>query len=319
MKTENLKFQSKDNKTMIDAVCWIPDNGEYHSVLQIAHGMVEYKERYEPFAKFLTEQGFMVVAHDHLGHGESVRSQDDWGYMEEKDPSGTLVEDMHTLRTMFQKENPGKPYFILGHSMGSYMLRKYLAKYGEGLDGAIVMGTGSIPDGTTKLAIALTKCMAKIHGWRYRSTFVQNLTYGRPYKKFDVTGKDAKNSWLTKDEEIVKAYYAHPKCTFQFTLNAYLGLFEAVLFDNQPKNIDKIPKDLPILLVSGEEDPVGDLGVGVKRVYHMFKKAGIQDVICRLYKNDRHEILNETDKEVVYGDILLWLNKKRENAEEVEF
>lgn len=313
MKTENLEFKSKDGKTMIQAVCWIPDSGEYHSVLQIIHGMVEYKERYKPFAEFLTEHGFMVVAHDHLGHGESVLSQDDWGYMEQNDPAGTLVADIHTLRSMIQKENPQKAYFILGHSMGSYMLRKYLAKYGDGLDGAIVMGTGCVPDITTKLAIAITKIMAKKHGWRYRSAFVQNLTYGKPYKKYDVTGKDAKNSWLTKDTEIVKEYYSNPKCTFTFTLNAYRGLFEAVYFDNQPKNIDKIPKDLPILLVSGEDDPVGDLGEGVKKVYQMFQKAGIRDVVCRLYKNDRHEILNETDRETVFEDILLWLNKKRES------
>lgn len=312
MKTENLEFQSKDGKTMVQAVRWSPDNGEYHSVLQIVHGMVEYKERYEPFAEFLTKNGFLVVAHDHLGHGESVLSQEDWGYMAQEHPSDTLVGDIHSLRCIIQNDNKEKPYFILGHSMGSYMLRKYLAKYGKGLDGAIVMGTGCISDMTTRLAMAVTRVIAAFRGWRHRSAFVEKLTFGGPYKKYDVTGEVAENSWLTKDTEIVKAYYSHPKCTFRFTLNGYLGLFEAVYFDNQQNNIDKIPKDLPILLVSGEDDPVGDLGEGVKKVYQKFQKAGIKDVVCRLYKNDRHEILNETDREVVYEDILLWLNKKGE-------
>lgn len=171
MKSEAFKYKSADKKTMIDAVRWLPDNGEYKAVLQITHGMVEYKERYMPFAEFMTENGFMVVAHDHLGHGESVSSKKDWGYMAEGHPSDILVKDMHTLRTTIQKENPGKPYFMLGHSMGSYMLRKYLAKYRKGLDGAIVMGTGCIGDATTKLAMTLTKVMAKFHGWRYYSPF----------------------------------------------------------------------------------------------------------------------------------------------------
>ena len=167
MRSEIFKYKSADNKTNIEAVRWIPDSGEYRAILQITHGMVEYKERYEPFAEFLTQNGFMVVAHDHLGHGESVISKDDWGYMADENPSVTLVEDMHTLRRMVQSDNPDKDYFMLGHSMGSYMMRKYLSRYGSGLKGAIVMGTGCVPDGTTKAALFLTKVVATFHGSRY--------------------------------------------------------------------------------------------------------------------------------------------------------
>ncbi len=310
MRKEGFKYKSNDKKTDIDAIRWIPDSGEYKAILQITHGMVEYKERYEAFAEFLTQNGYMVVIHDHLGHGESVNSPKDWGYMAEN-PSDTLVEDMNTLRVLTQQDNPGVPYFMLGHSMGSYMLRKYLAKYGKGLAGAIVMGTGCVNDAATKTALALTNFLAKIHGWHYTSAFVEKLTFGKPYKRYDVTGKNAEISWLTKDTDIVKAYYSNPKCTFKFTLNAYKGLFEAVYFDNQKKNIDKIPKDLPVLIISGKDDPVGDLGAGVVKVYHKFKQAGIKDVKCRLYENDRHEILNELDKQQVYDDILKWLERSR--------
>lgn len=310
MRSEIFKYKSADNKTNIEAVRWIPDSGEYWAILQITHGMVEYKERYEPFAEFLTQNGFMVVAHDHLGHGESVISKDDWGYMADENPSDTLVEDMHTLRRMVQSDNPDKDYFMLGHSMGSYMLRKYLSRYGSGLKGAIVMGTGCVPDGITKAALFLTKVVAKFRGWRYRSSFIEGLTFGKPYKRYDITGKDATNSWLSKNTESVKKYYSDPKCTFKFTLNAYKGLFEAVYFDNQPENIAKIPKELPILMVSGADDPVGDMGVGVEQVHQKFCQAGIKDVTCKLYKDDRHEILNELDRQQVYDDILQWLQSK---------
>ena len=307
-KEKQFSFLSKDGKTKIHAVKWMPESGEYRAVLQITHGMVEYIERYKPFAEFLNDQGVLVVGHDHLGHGASVASEEELGYFAEPDPSDTLVEDMHTLRTTIQTENPGVPYFMMGHSMGSYMLRKYLTKYNDNLRGAIIMGTGSVPDFTTKFGISVCRFLAKRYGWEHRSRLVEALSFGgRPYRRYDLTGKKPSNSWLTKDEEIVKSYYSNPKCTFKFTLNGYLGLMEAVLYDNQMENVKKVPKKLPIFLVSGQEDPVGDNGVGVKKVYDMYKEAGLLDITYCLYENDRHEILNETDREKVYADLLAWM------------
>lgn len=307
-KEEAFQFLSADGKTQIHAKRWIPDSGEYKGILQIAHGMIEYMERYTAFAQYLTNEGYMVVAHDHLGHGDSVTSTDDWGYFAQEHPSDILVADMHKLRTMTQDANPKKVYFILGHSMGSYILRKYIAIHGEGIDGAIIMGTGYIPDATTKLGMTIAKVIATFRGWHYRSKFVQSLSYDKPYKQYDVTGKNTNNSWLTKDEDTVKKYYSDPKCTYVFTLNGYMGLFETVLFDNQQENIEKVPKELPILLVSGAKDPVGNMGDGVKKVYAKFENAGIKDITWKIYENDRHEILNETDREDVYHDIDAWMN-----------
>lgn len=313
---EQFQFLSKDGKTMIHAVKWIPESGEYQAILQITHGMVEYIERYRAFAEYLNDSGFLVVGHDHLGHGASVGSEEDWGYFAEKHPSRTLVADMHQLRLKIQKENPGVPYFMLGHSMGSYMLRKYLSLYAEGLTGAIVMGTGSVPDATTKMGLRTLKLLATFRGWRYRSKFVQSLSYSKPYKKFDLYGKDYANSWLSKNVENVKQYYADPRCTFLFTLNGYQGLMEAVLYDNQMENVQKVPKNLPIFFVSGADDPVGDLGEGVKRVYNMFKEAGVTDITYKLYENDRHEILNELDREQVYADLAAWMKVRCEEPDE---
>lgn len=308
MRTENFTFLSTDKKTNIHAVKWTPDSGEYHAILQITHGMIEYIERYAQFAEFLTEQGYMVVGHDHLGHGQSVATQEDWGYVGHPKPSDLLVEDMHKLRTLIQGENAEVPYFMLAHSMGSYMLRKYLTIHPEKLKGAIIMGTGMVPDSTTRIGMFTVKFLSIFRGWHYRSKFVANAAFGKPYRRYDLTGKTLSNSWLTKDEDIVKSYYSDPRCTFRFTINGYQALFEAVLYDGQPENAAKIPKDLPLFIVSGEDDPVGDLGVGVKKVYDLYKNAGIEDITYKLYEKDRHEILNELDKKTVYADILSWMN-----------
>lgn len=308
MRTENFTFLSEDGKTNIHAVKWIPDSGDCRAILQITHGMVEYIERYIPFAEFLTEKGYMVVGHDHLGHGQSVTTQEDWGYVGRPNPSDLLVADMHKLRTMIQEENPNMPYFMMAHSMGSYMLRKYLTIHNENLNGAVIMGTGMVPEAITKFGLFTVKFLAVFRGWHHRSKFVADNAFGKPYRRYDLTGKTLSNSWLTKDEEIVKSYYADPCCKFIFTLNGYQALFEAVLYDGQPENAAKIPKTLPLFIVSGQDDPVGDLGVGVKKVYDMYKAAGIEDITYKLYENDRHEILNELDRDNVYSDILSWMN-----------
>lgn len=308
MVTSNFTFLSNDGKTAVHAVKWTPDSGEYKAILQISHGMVEFIERYMPFAEFLTTKGYMVVGHDHIGHGRSVATQEDWGYFCEGTPSDIVVEDMHKLRTLIQEDNAGVPYFMLGHSMGSFMLRKYLAVHNDNLRGAIIMGTGFIPEKLTSLALKLTAVVAKLRGSRYRSKLIQSLAFGADYKEFDMTGEKPENSWLTKDIEIVKAYYNEPRCTYMFTVNGYKGLFEAVQFSCNPENAAKIPKKLPLFIVSGAQDPVGGLSKGVKDVYDMYKEAGMYDLTYKLYENDRHEILNEMDKQVVFEDLLAWMN-----------
>lgn len=308
MITNNFTFLSNDGKTAVHALKWTPDSGECKAILQITHGMVEFIERYTTFAEFLTEKGYMVVGHDHIGHGDSVASKDDWGYFCEGCPSDILIEDMHKLRTMIQEDYPDVPYFMLGHSMGSFMLRKYLAVHNADLRGAIIMGTGFIPENMTSLALKLTGFVTTLFGSKHRSKLIQSLAFGADYKGFDMTGENPENSWLTKDVEIVNAYYNEPRCTYMFTVNGYKGLFEAVNFSCNPENAAKIPKKLPLFIVSGAQDPVGGLGKGVKDVYDMYKEAGMLDLTYKLYENDRHEILNETDKDVVFEDLLAWMN-----------
>lgn len=298
-------FLSADKKTQIHCVSWAPETENYKGILQITHGMVEFIERYEAFAEYMNSQGYLVVGHDHLGHGESVNSPEDWGFFTEQRGSDLLVQDMHTLRTMTQKKYPGLPYFMLGHSMGSFLLRKYLCSYGDKLQGAIIMGTGFQPNGLLKFGKGLCGFLAKFRGWRYRSKFIQKLAFAGNDNKFH--GENLKNSWLTRDTAIVKAYSANPKCTFQFTLNGFYNLFDTIWYDNQPEHIEKTPKSLSLFFVSGEDDPVGGFGKGVKRVYNAYEKIGFSDITWKLYPKDRHEILNELDRQQVYEDIYHWI------------
>ena len=166
---KEFNFPSSDGQTEIHSVVWLPESGKPRAVLQIAHGMMEFIERYEEFAEFMTKHGFLVAGHDHLGHGKSLCDREDLGYIAEKNGSGCLTADMHRLRIIAQKHNPDLPYFMLGHSMGSYLLRQYLTVHGEGLAGALILGTGSVPDGIVLFGMALAEALAKARGWRHRS------------------------------------------------------------------------------------------------------------------------------------------------------
>ncbi len=309
---ESYTFESKDRHSEIHAVRWVPDSGKVRGVLQIVHGMQEYIERYEPFALWLNERGIAVFGHDHIGHGESVRGPEEWGIMSPEHPADIMVEDIFRNYQLGKEKWPGSPFFLLGHSMGSYLVRMFLGKKAgdlDGLDGAIVMGTGSLPDSSLRFGLAVLKLIAAFRGWNYRSSLVQKLSFSGPYQRYDLSGRDSGNSWLTKDQEIVKKYYADPKCTYLFSLGAYRGLMEACYYDNRPEHLAKIRRDLPLLLVSGAEDPVGDLGKGVERVRGQYAAAGFCDLRMKLYENDRHEILNETDREQVYEDLWDWMQE----------
>lgn len=304
MKKSTFSFLSADKGTKIHAVKWEPDTGKLEGILQIAHGMVEYIERYEAFAEYMTKKGFLVVGHDHLGHGASVVSPEYWGYFAPKNGSDVLVEDMNTLRTMTQKEYPELPYFMAGHSMGSFLLRKYLSKYGENLQGAILLGTGNKPDKLVKQGKIICRFLAFFRGWSYRSKLVNNLAFSGNNSRFESEGD---NAWLTKDKDIRASYSSQECCNFIFTLNGFYNLFDTIYDMNRPEHINAIPKELPVFLAAGEDDPVGNYGAGVKEVYAAYEKAGIEDVTYKLYPTDRHEILNEIDREKVFEDIYAWI------------
>ncbi len=297
-------YKSQDRQTSIHAIAWQP-SGRVRAVLQICHGMVEYIDRYDDFARYLAEYGFYVVGNDHLGHGDSVVSDDRHGFFANPGGNECVIGDIHNLRKMTIEKFPDVPYFMLGHSMGSFLLRQYVESYGRGLTGAIIMGTGSQPGLTLKMGKFLCRLIALFRGWGFRSRMIDNMAFGSYNKAFEPARTP--NDWLSKDTEKVDAYCAHPWCSFKFTVNGYFTLFRAVQAAQDKRRIAKIPKKLPLLVVSGDRDPVGANGKGVAQAYQLYKDAKIEDVEMRLYEGDRHEILNETDRDSVYADLLWWM------------
>ena len=263
-------FPSKDGNTEIHTIEWKPE-GEVKAVLQLSHGMVEYIKRYDEFAEFMCSHGYYVVGNDHLGHGKSVQSKSEYGFFNEKYGNACVIGDMHTLRQRTMKKYPDVPYFMLGHSMGSSLLRQYVQMYGNGLAGAMAVGA-----------------------------------YNRKFKN-----PKTRADWVTSDEEHLEKYISDPLCSFAFTVNAYYSMFTGMLIMEKKESIYMIPKQLPILFAAGAEDPVGGFGKGVRKVYEKYKAAGIQDISLRLYAGDRHELLNETDREQVYEDLLEWMEERR--------
>lgn len=307
MKKETFSFKSSNKRTDINAIKWTVDNPK--AILQLAHGMVEFIDRYDDFAKFLNKHDILVVGHDHLGHGHSVVSQDEWGFFDDHDATQYLIDDMHHITMVFKESYPNVPYFVFGHSMGSFITRYYLTQYSQVVDGAIICGTGQNP----KLELIGGKTLAGIistfKGNRYRSKLIDDLAFGSMNKavKNPRTDKD----WLSRDPKQVDLYLGEPRCNFMFTLNGYKHLFDTCLKVQDKKYINNIRKDLPILMISGDEDPVGGKeGKRVLEVYEQFKSIGINNIECILYPEYRHEILNEINNDIVYNDVLNWIEKR---------
>ena len=301
-------YPSKDVVTTIHAIEWTPDEPP-RAILQICHGMCEYIDRYDEFAQFMRSHGFVVVGNDHLGHGQSVASDDLHGFFAEYNGNLTVLKDIHTLRKMTKEKYPGIPYFILGHSMGSFLTRQYISRCGKGLAGAVIMGTGSSQDKTLRAAMRVCRTIAAFKGWKHRSETVHKLSMGKYNKHFEPTRTIC--DWLTKDTEFVDAFVQDPLCMFRFTLNAYYNMFASIEDCQAQEVIDRIPAELPMLLISGQEDPVGDYGEGVRIAFQRYHDAcKDRDLTMKLYENDRHEILNETDREQVFADLLDWMEAR---------
>lgn len=301
-------FPSKDGNTEIHTIEWKPDN-TVKAVLQISHGMVEYILRYQEFAEYLTLRGFYVVGNDHLGHGKSIQSKEELGFFHEKDGNTCVLEDMHQLRCITQAKYPDIPYFMLGHSMGSTLLRQYMMQYGEGLSGIILSGSvANKPLSLLKTARNLCWIMGKNKGWHYRSKFIDDLALGAYNKVYKYP--ETRADWVTSDYDKLIEYVNDPLCSYVFTVNAYYHMFDGMMQLQNKEKKSKVPTSLPILIASGEEDPVGNYRAGILAIEQDYKALGIEDVQVLLYPGDRHEILNERNRYTVYQDLLDWMLKR---------
>lgn len=304
IKKEDFYFDSRDGEHKIHGIRWIPEERPV-CIVQIVHGMAEYIDRYDEFAKYLADKGIMVVGDDHLGHGKSVKPGEKYGYFCKEDAPTVLVRDEHRLKKITQKQYAGVPYIILGHSMGSFIVRNYLFRYGTGIDGALIVGTGMQSKPVLLCARILAGIDGALFGAGHISKLVDKAAFGVYNKRID--SPKTPFDWLSRNEDNVRRYINDPMCGFIFTANGFQTLFRLIRNLHDVEKLKKMPRSLPVFFLAGADDPVGDYGRSVERVYKSFKELGMENVQMKLYPKDRHEILNEVDREDIYGDIYRWI------------
>ncbi|GAA0727420.1 alpha/beta hydrolase [Clostridium malenominatum] len=305
MNSTTFLYKGKDNADIF-AYKWLPEEGiEVKGIVQIAHGMAEYAGRYEHFAKALTDSGYIVYANDHRGHGNTAKGPEDLGFFAEKDGWDLIVEDVHLLSLIIKENHPQIPLFLFGHSMGSFITRSYIQRYKEELNGAILCGTGMKSKREIALGHAIASIQSKLIGKNKKSKLMDVLCFGKFSAQF--YDKDTNFAWLTRDKEQVEKYVSDPLCGCICTTGFFCDLLTGLREVNDPNNIKKISKKLPVLIISGDGDPVGNNGKDIMKLFHLYKEVGIEDVSYKLYKEARHELLNETNKDEVIEDVINWL------------
>ena len=279
--------------------------GEVRALFQIAHGMTEHIDRYHEFMAFLAGNGFAVFAHDHIGHGKTGTEAGELGFIAEKNGHEILIEDVRAFAEAVKADFPGKKYILMGHSMGSFIARLYAARYGKELSGLVLMGTGG-PNPASKAGLTVTEILQKKHGAHYVSALIYKLAFGTYNAR---TKNETAYDWLSVNKENVRKYIADDLCGFPFTVSAMHDLITLTASCNTKKWAEAMPKKLPVYLVAGTEDPVGEYGSGVKKVCRMLHLAGVKNVKTKLYRGARHEILNEACFPIVCEDILAFSEK----------
>lgn len=280
---------------------------EKRALLHLIHGMSEHSGRYEDFAAFLVDHGFVVVMEDHQGHGRSARVPGHFG-----DHNGwkNILKDLKGLSDEARKQYPDLPFFLMGHSMGSFLARSYVIRYGKELDGLILSGTmGRNP--AVYVGLILAAVQKKLKGPKSKAKLLYRLGMGN-YNK-EIRNPVNSSAWLSTVDEVCRAYEADPLSGVEFTAAAYYDLFSGLKEINSAGWAQKVP-DLPIYLFAGGADPVGNYGKGPAEVYALLKESGHQTEL-KIYPGYRHEMLNEAIHEQVYQDIMNWLERQLEHIE----
>lgn len=287
-------FEPSDNSKAVTAT------------LLIVHGMAEHSGRYAEFAQFLADKGIAVATYDQLGHGQTVKSADELGFFADEHPVQSLLKDVIIMADSLKARHPDVPHFILGHSMGSFIVRNVLKHHAQNFTGAILMGTADA-NPLTKVLLPINKILAKVAPRKPNPVFA-NVMNKVLNSKLDNRLSSSEFAWLSADPAAVEAYEADPLTGFDFTNNGFLTLFTLMETGLNKKWATTIAKDFPMLLISGENDPIGDMGKGIRNVASRLEKQNFRNITLQLYPHMRHEPLHEQDKALVYQDILDWLN-----------
>lgn len=301
---KDISFKSANKRSTVAGYIYTCPDVTPFCVVQISHGMCEFFERYAEFASFLAQNRVAVCGNDHIGHGKTAATEEDFGFFDEKGGRRFAIQDLHTMNTIAHETFPGLPVILLGHSMGSFFARKYAAQYPDTISGLIISGTGG-PNPLAGIGIFLAALVARLKGPGYRSSLVHNVAFGSYLKR--IANPKTQYDWISCDDEIVRIYAADAKCTFRFTANGFHELFSALKDVSSIKWAQQLKKSTPVYLFSGDADPVGNYGKGVVTVYNWLKKAGIEKVTLKIYPGGRHEMLNELNRTQVYKDVLQFL------------
>lgn len=305
---EQYNFKNKENSTII-YYKW-GNNTKPKAIIQLAHGMSEWAARYDYFANKLVEEGYLVYGNDHCGHGKSSENIDKLGYLNGNDKFYTMVEDIKHLNDIIKNENKDIPIILFGHSMGSFLSQRYLEEYGDTIDGLILSGSNGKPKFFTKIGLLVCKLEILLKGTGNRSKLMDKLSFGgfnssvkNPQTDFD---------WLCSEKAEVDKYIKDEFCGFIYPTEFYQDLINGLWDIHKEENLNKIKKiDIPIYILAGDRDPVGYFGKGILNLYNTYKKLGVKDLNYKLYKEGRHEMLNEINKDVVIKEIVYWINSHK--------
>ncbi len=276
------------------------------AVIQLVHGMSEHARRYDHVAQALVEAGYTVFADDHRGHGQTAQAPEELGFFAEQAGWAKVVDDLYRVNRHIAQTHPGVPIVLFGHSMGSFLAQEYLFTHGDTIAAAVLSGSNS---GGGKLA-ALGLNVARFERWRIgahgRSKLLDTMSTGDFNRRFKPTR--TRSDWLSRDPAEVDKYLADPLCGFMFTTQAWIDFLGGLVRIDDPHNQARVPKQLPIYVFSGAQDPVGGAGKGVVTLVKAYQRAGLSRVSYKLYPGGRHEMVNETNKAEVLADLLSWLS-----------
>ncbi len=301
-KKENGTFKSTDGIHSIHYSVFIPE--EVKAVVVIVHGMCEFKERYNLFSEFLAQNGIASLSYDQLGHGQTILDDSEKGWFGEKDGVEYIQGDVLKALSFMKTKFPGKKTVLFGHSMGSFIVRYFTAYNPKEIDALIVSGTSG-GNNAIDIAIAFSSIISRLNGSKYVHKLLNTLTIGSNNKKFEKMGETSSSAWISRDKDVQKQC---DKNMFIFTAQGFCDMFRMLKFVSSSEWYKLYPKKLPTFLVSGQDDPIGDFGKGVISVYMKLKIKKAENVEVKLFKDCRHEPINELNKDEVFNDILKWIN-----------